>query len=244
MLPITSQADTAPRPRLNINGYNCIGKHIGMVLVVGAPLFIGAGTLRWDWGWIFTLVTLTGWVVLSLILVHANPELLNERGKWMKDLAGTKRWDWVIMTVYSVLLIATPLVAGLDCRYAWSPPTSAGIKVTGIVLLVVGFLLLTWSMAVNRFFVATVRVQTDREHRVTASGPYRFVRHPGYVAVILHFIAIPMSLGTFMAWIPALLGAGLFVLRTWLEDRTLQAELPGYADYAQRTRYRLLPGVW
>jgi protein-S-isoprenylcysteine O-methyltransferase Ste14 len=99
-------------------------------------------------------------------------------------------------------------------------------------------------MAVNRFFEGTVRIQTNREHQVISSGPYRYVRHPGYVGVMLEFIAIPLSLGTLAAWIPALLGVALYVLRTAMEDRTLIAELPGYAEYAQRTCYRLLPGVW
>lgn len=231
-------------PRLNKYGYNCIGKHIGMVFAACAPLFIGAGTLRWDWAWIFTAVTLIGWVTLSLILARFNPELLNERGKRAKELSGTKPWDWLIMGVYSILLLATPLVAGLDYRYGWSSPLSDGIKVTGIVMLIIGFFLLTWSMAVNRFFEATVRIQTNRGHQVISSGPYRYVRHPGYVGVILQFIAVPLSLGTFAAWIPALLGVGLYILRTALEDRTLIAELPGYTDYARQTRFRLLPGVW
>lgn len=241
---ITQPENTTPRPRLNIYGYNCIGKHFGMALAVGVPLFIGAGTFAWNWAWLFTGLTLIGWVVLSFVLARVNPELLNERGKRAKHLTGTKRWDWIIMTIYSVLLVATPLVAGLDYRYGWSSPTADGIKVIGIVVLVVSFVPLTWSMAVNRFFEPTVRIQMNREHQVITTGPYRYVRHPGYVGVILQFVTLPLSLGTLTAWLPALLGATLYMLRTELEDRTLQAELPGYADYAQRTRYRLLPGVW
>lgn len=232
------------QPRLNIYGYNCIGKHIGMAFSIGIPLFLGAGTLQWGWAWLFTVITLIGWVVLSLVLVRLNPELLNERGKRTKALIGTKRWDWMIMSVYAVLLLAAPFVAGLDYRYVWSAPTSDAIKVIGIAILALSFIPLTWSMAVNRFFEATVRIQANREHQVISSGPYRYMRHPGYVGVILQFIAIPLSLGTLVAWIPALLGAALFVLRTALEDRTLQAELPGYADYAQRVRFRLLPFIW
>ncbi len=235
---------TAARPRLTAAGYNCIGKHFGMAFSLGFPLFLGAGTLNWDWAWVITLLTLVGWTVLSIVLVITNPELLNERGRRAKALVGTKRWDWAIMGIYSVLLLATPLVAGLDYRYAWSSPSADSIKVAGITVLIVSFIPLTWSMAVNRYFEPTVRIQDNREHRVITSGPYRYVRHPGYVAVVLQFVAIPLSLGTFTAWIPALLGIALFILRTALEDRTLIAELPGYADYAQRTRYRLLPGVW
>ncbi len=190
------------------------------------------------------MITLVGWVVLSLILARVNPELLNERGKRMKALTGTKRWDWIIMGVYSILLLATPLVAGLDYRNNWSSTTSDGIKTIGITVLAISFIPLTCSMAVNRFFEGTVRIQTNREHQVISSGPYRYVRHPGYVGVILQFIAIPLSLGTLVAWIPALLGVALYAFRTAMEDRTLIAELPGYKEYAQRVRYRLLPGVW
>lgn len=244
MANILSRNPASPRPSLNRYGYNCIGKHIGMVVCAAVPLFLGAGTLNWNWAWAFTAVTFVGWLALSLILAYANPELLNERGKRVKDLTGTKQWDWLIMAIYSILLLAAPLAAGLDYRYGWSIPTADGIKVFGLIVLAFSFVPLTWSMVVNRFFVATVRIQTSREHQVIDSGPYRLVRHPGYVAVILQFITIPLSLGTLVAWIPALLGAALYVIRTALEDRTLRAELPGYADYARRTPYRLIPGLW
>lgn len=148
------------------------------------------------------------------------------------------------MIIYSVLLVVTPLISGLDYRFSWSPLTTNSIKVIGIAALAISFLPLTWSMAVNRFFEPTVRIQTQQEHQVISSGPYRYIRHPGYVGVILQFIAVPLSLGTLVAWIPALLGAALYVLRTALEDKTLQAELPGYVEYTQRTRYRLFPFIW
>ncbi len=244
MSEVTSSPITSTRPRLDKYGYNCIGRHIGLVVGVCAPLFIGAGTLNWDWAWIYTIVTLVGWIVLSLILARVNPELLNERGKRARSFTGTKPWDWGIMAIYAVLLPATPLIAGLDYRYTWSSPTPDSIKLIGLALLILSFISLTWAMAVNRFFEGTVRIQTTRGHKVTSSGPYRYVRHPGYVGVILEFIVVPLALGTAAAWIPALLGTALYVLRTELEDRTLRAELAGYADFARHTRYRLIPGVW
>lgn len=146
--------------------------------------------------------------------------------------------------VHPLLLIATPFVAGLDYRYGWSAPTSWVLNIVSIVVLVLSFVLLTWAMAVNRFFEGTVRIQQARGQQAITSGPYRYVRHPGYVAVILQFIVIPLALGTSAAWIPAILGCLLFVLRTALEDRTLQQELPGYADFTSQTRYRLLLGIW
>jgi protein-S-isoprenylcysteine O-methyltransferase Ste14 len=244
MSHIVANSTLPTRPRLDKYGYNCIGKHIGMVLFVCAPLFIGAGSLNWGWAWVFTLGTLVGWVVLSFVLARVNPELLNQRGQRARALTGTKRWDWMIMSVYAVLLIVTPLIAGLDYRHTWSTPASNGVKLVGISVLAVSFIPLTWAMAVNRFFEGTVRIQTNRGHRVIASGPYRYVRHPGYVGVILQFVAVPLALGTAAAWIPALLGTFLYVCRTGLEDRTLSAELPGYADFARHTRYRLIPGLW
>jgi protein-S-isoprenylcysteine O-methyltransferase Ste14 len=132
----------------------------------------------------------------------------------------------------------------LDYRHAWSTPAPNSIKLIGVVVLIVSFIPLTWAMTVNRFFEGTVRIQTNRGHQVISSGPYRYIRHPGYVGVILQFIAVPLALGTAVAWIPAMMGAALYVCRTWLEDRTLEAELPGYADFARHTRYRLIPGVW
>jgi protein-S-isoprenylcysteine O-methyltransferase Ste14 len=244
MSHIVTNSTLSTRPRLDKYGYNCIGKHIGMVIFVCGPLFVGAGTLNWDWAWAFTFVTLAGWTILSLVLARVNPELLNRRGQRMKTLAGTKRWDWVIMSVYAVLLIVTPLIAGLDYRHTWSTPTPEGVRFVGIAVLAVSFVPLTWAMAVNRFFEGTVRIQTNRGHQVVASGPYRYIRHPGYVGVVLQFIAVPLALGTAAAWIPALLGTLLYVCRTGLEDRTLRAELPGYADFARHTRYRLIPGIW
>ncbi len=239
-----SASTPASRPRLDKYGYNGIARQVSMVIVVCGPLFIGAGTFNWDWAWIYTSITLVGWIALNLVLVRVNPELLNERGKRVKSLAGTKQWDWLILAVYFVLLMVTPLVAGLDYRYAWSSPVSDSVRLIGVMVLIISFIPLTWSMAVNRFFVASVRIQTNREHQVIASGPYRYVRHPGYVGVILQFLAVPLALGTLVAAIPALLGVAIYVLRTWLEDRTLRAELPGYAEFARQTRYRLIPGLW
>ena len=150
----------------------------------------------------------------------------------------------VILSIYSLLLIILPTIAGLDFRYSWSGETATAVHLFGIVLFMLGFIPLAWGMAANKFFEPTVRIQTERGHTVADNGPYRYVRHPGYLGIILHFLAVPFALGTWVALIPALLGAGIYVLRTSLEDKTLRQELPGYAEFAQRTRYRLLPGVW
>ena len=136
-------------------------------------------------------------------------------------------------------------VAALDGgRYHWSPPLSPVVYSVGYVLLAFGYVLMLWAMWTNRFFSAVVRIQTDRGHAVVQEGPYRFVRHPGYVAITPLLAATPFALGSFWALIPAGLGVVLFVIRTALEDAALQRELPGYAEYARKVRYRLVPGVW
>lgn len=189
--PISPQNDP-----LDKYGYNAIARHISTAVMACAPLFIAAGTLTWDWAWIYSIATLIGWTGLSAVLAVNNPGLLNHRGRRARDLVGTKRWDWLILIIYSVLLFIVPIVAGLDYRMGWSAPTSPAIHILGIVILLAGFVPLIWAMAVNKFFEGTVRIQTENNQQVISSGPYRYVRHPGYVGVVLHFIAIPIALGT------------------------------------------------
>jgi protein-S-isoprenylcysteine O-methyltransferase Ste14 len=114
----------------------------------------------------------------------------------------------------------------------------------GAVLTIVGYAILIWAMSANRFFSPLVRIQQERGHRVADSGPYRIIRHPGYLGAIGFSIGVPLLLGSLWALIPGLMSAGLYVLRTNLEDNTLASELPGYRKYLEQVRCRLLPGVW
>ncbi len=240
----TTQSTTTQPTRLTKYGYNAIARQMFLVVMVTVPLFLGANTFDWGWGWVYSIATLFGWIALSAVLARQNPDLLNQRGARARDMSGTKSWDWIILAFYFVLLLVIPFVAGLDYRYGWSVPVSPVINVTGIVLLLLHFVLLTWSMAVNRNFEGTVRIQEQRGHKVINWGPYRLMRHPGYSALVLSFISVPLSVGAWVGLLPALAAVVLFIVRTALEDRTLQAELPGYREYTQQTRYRLLPGVW
>jgi protein-S-isoprenylcysteine O-methyltransferase Ste14 len=232
------------KPRLTRYGVNGFARQQSLPIVNAILLFTGAGTLNWTWGWVFTIVYFLGWLGLNLFLLRVNPEVLNERGKRTRQLTGTRRWDWVLLSIYVILMLAQPLVAGFDWRNGWSPAGPAPVYVAGNVLTIVALTVLGWAMASNRFFQQTVRIQVEREHQVVTAGPYRYVRHPGYVAVILNFLAQPIALGTWTALIPGVIAIVTFIVRTALEDQTLQSELPGYADYAQQTRYRLIPGVW
>jgi protein-S-isoprenylcysteine O-methyltransferase Ste14 len=135
-------------------------------------------------------------------------------------------------------------VAGLDQRYGWSSGIEPVAQIGAMLLVIAGHALVVWATGVNAYFSQVVRIQTERGHTVISSGPYRYVRHPGYVGGILVTLAAPLLLGSAWALIPGVLGALLLVVRTALEDRTLLQELAGYGEYAESVRYRLVPGLW
>jgi protein-S-isoprenylcysteine O-methyltransferase Ste14 len=173
-----------------------------------------------------------------------NPELLNHRGQGKKK-KDAKPWDRALVPVYGVpAFYVLPVVMGLDVgRYGWSH-LGAWAAAVGTLLFAAGSVVLTWAMLVNTHFETVVRIQTDRGHKVVTTGPYGLVRHPGYVGAGLWALGTPLIVGSAYGLIPAALAVITLVVRTALEDRTLGAELPGYADYAARTRHRLLPGIW
>jgi protein-S-isoprenylcysteine O-methyltransferase Ste14 len=211
-------------------------------LFTAAILFGAAGRLDWVMGWVLIGVYVIWTGATALTVIPTNPEMLAER---TGPKEGTKGWDMVIMSVVGVAEMVKYIVAGLDVRWGWSPQMPLALQLAGVVVAVLGYdVILVWSMAANAFFSQTVRIQEDRGHTVVTGGPYRYVRHPGYVGSILFQIATPFILGSVWTFIPSGLVVCLTVVRTALEDRTLREELPGYAEYAQQTRYRLLPGVW
>ncbi len=214
-------------------------KGIAGGLFLGAILFISAGRVDWPMAWVYTLVSA---VDAGLLVMVVSPELMKERAHPKAD---AKAWDRVLARLTGPLGSTVMLiVAGLDWRFGWSLPVSFAWQAAGLVVFVLGMGLMTWAMIVNNFFSLVVRIQKDRGHTVVSSGPYAYVRHPGYVGGMLFQLATPVMLGAFWALVPAGLAACCILVRTALEDKTLQAELDGYQDYAARVRYRLLPGVW
>lgn len=213
-------------------------KSVFGILIVAATLFIPAGRLDWVWGWALVAIT-TVWVIA--IALVSGPELLAERAQARK---GTKAWDMVLLGFVGLAAMARPIVAGLDVRFEWTAHMPVGLHIAALAIAVLGYALGIWAMASNPFFSKTVRIQDDRGQTVATGGPYRIVRHPGYVGAIAFELAIPIMLGSWWALIPGGLAALVFVIRTALEDKTLQEDLPGYTEYAQQTRYRLLPGIW
>ena len=211
------------------------------VLFVVATLFIPAGRLDWVWGWALVAIYAVWVGANALILIPRSPELLVERATRRK---GTKTWDTAILSIIGLTTIAKHILAGLDMRFAWTGPMPPALHIVALVIAALGYALGTWAMATNAFFSTVVRIQEDRGHAVASGGPYRYVRHPAYAGTFAFELVTPIMLGSWWALIPGGLAALLTLVRTALEDKTLQTELPGYAEYAQQTRYRLLPGIW
>lgn len=200
-----------------------------------------AGRLGWVAGWFYVGIVTLYFLVNVIYLERVNPELIDARMRMGK---GTKRWDIVWGVIFGPILLAVYIVAGLDAvRFGWST-MSPLLWPLGLILFASGAALFSWSMGVNPFFEKTVRIQKERGHRVIDTGPYALVRHPGYVGFFGWCVSAPLLLGSWWAFVPAILSVVGLVIRTALEDRTLLRELDGYAAYAERVRYRLMPGVW
>jgi protein-S-isoprenylcysteine O-methyltransferase Ste14 len=210
----------------------------------GLLLFLTAGSLNWIWGWVFLGVLAAFLAAHPLILIPINPALLAERERGLRD-PRVKPWDrWVAALAAGVFPLASWVVAGLDVRFGWAGPLPLAVHLGGLLVTLLGFALFLWSMASNAFFAEGVRIQAERNHVVATGGPYSCIRHPGYAGAILSLLATPFLLGSLWAIIPSLIAALLYVVRTWLEDKTLMDELPGYKAYARQTPSRLLPGIW
>ena len=219
-----------------------VAKLFAAVLLPAALLFGGAG--RWDWpsAWAYLLLMIGGGTTAIRIMARRHPTLLRERSEHWRD---GKAWDRPFQLVIGIVgPYAVQLLSGLDKRFAWSPSAAPEVQLAGGALFLAGTALTAWAIAVNPFFSAVVRIQTDRGHQVVAAGPYSYVRHPGYVGMLLCALATPLLLGTWWGFAPALLVAAAIVGRTALEDRTLRLELAGYETYASKVRFRLAPLVW
>ncbi len=213
---------------------------LAVVVIVAGLVIAFTVRLQWTFGRIYVRLLVVTLAVNLVCLLRWNPELLRQR---MLPGRGTKVWDIVWGVVNAPLWIAVYVVAALDARDGPSS-TPGAAWLLGLALFVPAWALVIWSMVVNPFFEKTVRIQTDRGHRVVDAGPYAYVRHPGYLGFALWLLSTPLLLGSAWAFVPAVLAVFGFAIRTALEDRTLHGELPGYADYADRTPSRLIPGVW
>jgi protein-S-isoprenylcysteine O-methyltransferase Ste14 len=207
---------------------------------VGGLLFGAAGRLDWPMAWTYMFILIISTVAL---LALGDREMLMVRAGREK---GAKKWDR-ILTKISFLLFwpVSNIVAGLDYgRLHLSPPIPLPVRLIAMLAFAAGLAFSVWAMLANKFFVKFVQIQEDRENTVITNGPYAYVRHPGYAGSFLSFFSLPVALGSLWALLPASVGLSLWVVRTYLEDRTLNKELDGYSQYASRVRWRLVPGIW
>jgi protein-S-isoprenylcysteine O-methyltransferase Ste14 len=211
------------------------------ILLFAASLFFSAGSTNWAMGWVFLAIVLASQMSIALLLLIKNPGLLGERSE-RKGKRDVDRILAGVMTLFGPISMC--IVAGLDFRFRWSPQIPVALQITGIVLAVLGSVLTAWAMASNKFFYGVLRIAQDQGHAVCSSGPYHYVRHPGYLGAIVFDLATPLILGSAWALLPAALTVGAIVVRTKLEDKTLQAGLGGYREYAEQVRHLLLPAVW
>ncbi|HHX64469.1 MAG TPA: isoprenylcysteine carboxylmethyltransferase family protein [Chloroflexi bacterium] len=212
------------------------------VLLQSIVLLVAAGRLDWPQAWLYIILNALCAAGGTLLLTAVAPDLVAERGSAGE---GVKEWD-IPLVLFAARLgpLLMVLAAGLEYRLRGPLSVPVGGVVAGVIAMPVGYGVIMWAMLANRFFSGVVRIQRERGHTVATRGPYRIVRHPGYVGMLIFAPATPLLLGSWWAAIPTALVMVAHIARTALEDRTLQAELEGYAEYARNVRYRLIPGVW
>ena len=224
--------------------FSIVIKFVRLIFTVGlflALFFVPAGTFKWTEAWILIAFYLVSVLGVIIWLKKNDPELLKERSQRKKNV---KTWDRILIFVYVFFLMLLIVVAGLDAvRFHWSN-VHVILKIIGFLGFIPGFILGFWAMRENTFLSDTVRIQEDRGHKVCQTGPYMYVRHPMYIGIIIAMLSLPLALGSLFAIIPAIIIVKLFILRTALEDKTLQKELPGYKEYTLAVRFRLFPRVW
>lgn len=213
-------------------------------LLIPLILFICGGDLGWWQAWLYSMLILTAGIGGRMWAEQRHPGLTAERQN-MENIKTAKAWDKVLAPLMAVSVVfPVVIVAGLDHRFNWSPEFPLWLSMVGFSFIALGYAFAAWALAENRFFSGVVRIQTDRGHMVCDTGPYRFVRHPGYAGSMLPLFGIVLALGSLWTLIPAVVATIIGVIRTALEDQTLQEELSGYRHYAQRVRHRLIPGIY
>ncbi len=223
---------------------NIIFRFVQIIVILcfqAAILFLSSGHLDWIQAWVLIGLNLLGISINATLMLRYNPETIAERSK----VTGMKSWDTIICGLWSLsYYIVLLLVAGLDHRFGWTEGIGLSFFIAGGIIFAAGWAVTSWAMLSNAYFSGIVRIQEERGHVVCNRGPYRYIRHPGYIGVILQSFGISILLGSLWSLIPGVFAVYLIFIRTFLEDRTLHEELDGYRDYAQQVPYRLLPGIW
>ena len=211
--------------------------------ITGAILFLSAGTLNWPEAWIFLGIWLAGGLTSGLSLARTNPEIVKERMRSPLQ-QDQKPWDRPLILAIFGGWALLHVVAGLDAkRFEWSDMPIA-LEVLGAIAILFAIYLFHIVMRENAYASAVVKIDAGRGHKVISTGPYAWVRHPMYAGAIFYFLGTALLLGSWYAFVFGLVLIAVIAFRAVREERMLAAELPGYADYARRVKYRLVPGVW
>lgn len=217
-----------------------IGSYIG-VLAFSCLIYIAGGKVLYWQANLYVIVTITG-TTLNHLLIPKGSDLTVERASRVHE--GVK-WDRALLGILFLFSIVTFVVAGLDSgRFKWSGQVSLMVTVAGVLLMMIGQILFALSKRANSFFSSTVRIETKRKHIVCETGPYSFVRHPGYFGMIISIVGFPLVMNSYWSYIPVIISVGILMLRAYLEDGFLKAKLEGYRDYALKTRWLLVPGLF
>jgi len=213
-----------------------------IVVIPLLPLLISR---RWNWweAWVYAGICIVGFAISRMLASRRHPDILAERARYLQH-EDAKPFDKILSPLVALGSGIIPIIAGLDGLFHWSPGFSLTVKIISLIIILAGYTLASYALIENRFFSGMVRIQTDRNHEVVSGGPYRWVRHPGYAGSLITYPVIPLLLDSEWTLIPSVLLIIILVIRTYMEDNTLQQELPGYSDYAKQVRYRLVPGVW
>jgi protein-S-isoprenylcysteine O-methyltransferase Ste14 len=216
-----------------------------LIFIVIIPLLPLLISWHWNWweAWVFAGLNIAGFAVSRYLAARRNPDILYERAKYLQH-EDAKDYDKILSPIVGIGGGVIPLIAGFDERFEWSSEFSTTLKIVSIFVILAGYVLASYAIIENRFFSGMVRIQTDRGHHVVTSGPYRWVRHPGYAGSLITYLFIPVLLDSWWTFIPACSLLVILSIRTYLEDKTLQEELPGYEEYVKKVRYRLIPWVW
>ena len=216
---------------------------LAVMLAIGAAVLFGISwRLDWTGAWLVLGLTAAMQALGLSVILSTSPDLIAERSRMQE---GTKSWDKPLVLLQgSILPMVSLIVAAVDKRLGWSPDLPLWLIAAATACCAAGMLFTLWAVTANRFFAVTVRIQTDRGHHVIDGGPYALMRHPGYLGGLVTWAMMPLILETLWLFVLTALCLAVTVTRIRLEDATLRAELEGYADYARRVRWRLLPGVW
>lgn len=238
-------SDQSERDRIDETVRSGIRKRIVQVvffvLYQAGILFLTSGRLDWRAAWVYLGVSVAAVLINAFFMLRRHPGTVAERSR----SEGMKGWDKLVGGLWGIVYFIVLLcVCGLDARFGWSGRLPLWVHFLGGAGYVAGATLFSWAMITNAYFSAVVRIQDDRGHQVCSDGPYRLIRHPGYTGAILQSVCLPFMLGSYWALIPGIVAGLLMATRTLLEDRMLLAELDGYREFADQTRYRLVPGLW